>query len=86
MKLSLLSQQAQDGLQQFTKDVFDDDLMLNGIGGLPEHWAWLVYQLKEAEDRSEWFPKGKYATIQVIEEYLYHEARACLPDGCRKRK
>lgn len=36
----------------------------------PERMAWLVLLLKKCEDRPEWFPHGKWATIQNIEKQL----------------
>lgn len=35
-----------------------------------ERMAWLVLLLKKCEDRPEWFPRGKWATIQSIERQL----------------
>jgi len=35
-----------------------------------ERMAWLVLLLKKCEDRAEWFPKGKWATIQHIESQV----------------
>ncbi|MDR5729689.1 MAG: hypothetical protein RB191_19915 [Terriglobia bacterium] len=35
-----------------------------------ERMAWLVLLLKKCEDRPEWFPRGKWATIQHIESQL----------------
>lgn len=35
-----------------------------------ERMAWLVLLLKKCEDRPEWFPRGKWATIQEIERQL----------------
>ena len=32
--------------------------------------AWLVLLLKKCEDRPEWFPRGKWATIQHIEQQI----------------
>ena len=33
--------------------------MFDLIGSLPEPWAWVWFQLRESEDRPEWFPHGK---------------------------
>jgi hypoxanthine phosphoribosyltransferase len=49
-------------------------MLFDGIGSLETEWAWIVFQLRVAEDRPEWFPKGKSATIQIIEKWLYDEA------------
>ena len=38
--------------------------------------AWLVLLLKECEDRPEWFPKGKWATIQHIEGQINEAVKA----------
>lgn len=35
-----------------------------------ERMAWLVLLLKSREDLPEWFPRGKWATIQHIEKQL----------------
>src|ERR1700678_4228071 len=36
-----------------------------------DRMAWLVLLLKQCEDKSEWFPRGKWATIQHIELQLH---------------
>ena len=36
----------------------------------PERMAWVVLVLRELEDRDEWFPHGKWATIQHLEMQL----------------
>jgi hypothetical protein len=38
-------------------------------------WARYWFMLREAEDRPEWFPSGKWATLQAIESVLCQEAR-----------
>lgn len=81
MKLSRLSLLAQDGLCCFCRDVHQDEMLLDAISSIPEQWAWIVFQLRIAPDRPEWFPKGKWATIQVIEEDLNREAAAVLARG-----
>jgi hypothetical protein len=73
MKFDRLSPETQAGLRLWAK-WNDDELLFEGIGSSPEHWAWVVFLLRVAEDRPEWFPKGKSATIQVIEQWLYEEA------------
>lgn len=75
MKLSQLSAEAADGLLKWAKHEHQDDLFFEGISSLPGEWAWVVFQLKVAEDRPEWFPKGRWATIQRIEAFLLEEAR-----------
>jgi len=44
----------------------------------PERMAWVFLVLRKLEDRPEWFPRGKWATIQHIEDQLDKcaEARA----------
>lgn len=37
----------------------------------PERMAYVVLVLKKLDDRPEWFPKGKWATIQEIERQLH---------------
>jgi hypothetical protein len=76
MKLDQLSATAADGLIEWAKYQHGDELFFDGIGSLPAEWAWVVFQLKVAEDRPEWFPKGKSATIQRIEQALLDVARA----------
>jgi hypothetical protein len=51
-----------------------DELALDGIS--TERWAWILLLLKESQDQPDWFPKGKWATIQFLETQLIHEARA----------
>jgi hypothetical protein len=76
VKLSRLSTLAADGLVKWAEHQHGDSLFFDGIGSLPEQWAWVCFQLRCADDRPEWFPKGKSATIQVIETFLYQEANA----------
>jgi len=42
---------------------------------IPERMAWIVYLLKEAPDTEEYFPMGKWATIQAIEFQLKRYAK-----------
>jgi hypothetical protein len=42
----------------------------------PRWFAWLVALLKEETDTPELFPKGKWATIQRMEELLSESAKA----------
>lgn len=60
-----------------------DAMSLVGMGDFnkvesPERIAWLVYVLRGLTDRPEWFPRGKWATIQFLEAQLLEcaEARA----------
>ena len=57
-----------------------DALSTIGIGDFypentPEQMALTVLILKELPDKPEWFPAGKWATIQYIECQLYTYAR-----------
>ena len=36
----------------------------------PERMAYVLLILKKLDDRPEWFPRGKWATIQAIEAQL----------------
>jgi len=36
----------------------------------PERMAWVVLVLKKLDDNENWFPHGKWATIQNIESQL----------------
>jgi len=74
MKLSWLSTEAQEGLLQWAEFEHNDELLFDSIGSAPEEWAWICFQLRAAVDKPEWFPKGKWATIQVIEQFLLDEA------------
>ena len=76
MKLEYLSTLAQHGLRAWAIAVHNDELLFDGIASNPREWAWQWFQLREAEDRLEWFPKGKWATLQVIESYLINDIRA----------
>ena len=40
-----------------------------------ERMAWIVLILKKLEDKEEWFPRGKWATIQSIWEQLEKAAK-----------
>jgi len=44
----------------------------------PENWAWIWFQLRRAADRLEWFPRGKWATLQHIERLLNECAQASV--------
>ncbi len=81
MRLPRLSQEAQDGLRLWAAQVHDNQLLFDDIGSLPEHWAWVWFQLRVSKDKPEWFPKGKWATIQTIEAVLNEEAVAFVAFG-----
>ena len=64
-----LSPDAMHGIQAFLNHV-DGGVSERVNACLPEQWAWIYFQLRGAEDRTEWFPKGKWATIQRIGQLL----------------
>jgi hypothetical protein len=72
MKIDQLSAAAQDGLRLWANEVFHDELALDAAA--TEHWAWAHFLLKVSPDRPEWFPKGKWATLQIIEGELLKDA------------
>jgi hypothetical protein len=72
-----LSTEAMNGLRRFCSDVFHDELLPDDLTS-EEGWAWLWFQLADAQDRPEWFPKGKWATIQHIERQLREHAREAI--------
>lgn len=78
MKIDRLSTLAQHGLRSWAISVHHDEMLLDAISSLPEHWAWVWFQLREAEDKPEWFPRGKWATLQEIERHLILEARCMV--------
>jgi hypothetical protein len=43
----------------------------------PERMAWISLILARLEDRPEWFPRGKWATIQNIDRQLAEVAKDC---------
>lgn len=72
MKIDHFSPATQEGLRLWAKQALDDELALDGTAA--EHWAWVYFQLQVSPDRREWFPKGKWATLELIEERLLKEA------------
>ena len=40
-----------------------------------ERMAWIVLVLRKLEDKDEWFPRGKWATIQSVEAQLETAAK-----------
>ena len=51
----------------------------------PQWLGWFIALLKECdEDNVSLFPHGKWATIQVMQDYLAEAARAELPLGYSK--
>lgn len=59
------------GLRRWLEDHDGHDERLNGS---LESWALLFFQLRQAEDKPEWFPSGKWATIQHLETMLNEAA------------
>jgi hypothetical protein len=66
-----LSSLAIQGLRRFLEDHDGHDERLNGP---IESWAFLYFQLRQAEDTPEWFPFGEWATIQRLEAVLTETA------------
>lgn len=75
MDIDQLSSETQEGLRLWAKWQHDDDMLFDDMASIPEIWAWIWFQLRAAEDRPEWFPRGKWAVLQLIETYLDEEAR-----------
>jgi len=63
---------ARRGLERFCEDNDCEGLLDGGL----EVSAWLFFRLREAEDRAEWFPSGKWATLQRLEQLLSEAATA----------
>jgi len=78
MKFSRLSEETQEGLRRWAKDQLWDESFWDGIDSSPADWAFAWFRLRVAEDRPRWFPRGKWATLQVIEDFLLAEARRLL--------
>lgn len=51
----------------------------------PERMAWIVYLLRRVEDTDEFFPMGKWATIQSIESQLDTAANQLIQSMPKKR-
>jgi hypothetical protein len=73
-----LSEETQEGIRQFYKDTYGDEDEVGKVCTRPDHWSWLWFLLRQAEDKPEWFPKGKSATLQIIEKHLDAYAREML--------
>lgn len=74
--LSQFNPVTQQGLKNFCGYFHGHTAVLDS--GTPESWAWLVCQLQQAADREDWFPSGKWATIQAIQDRLSMLAKASL--------
>jgi hypothetical protein len=75
MKLENFSPETQHGLIRWAIWEHNDDLLFDAIASTPEAWAWIYFQLYVAENRSEWFPKGKSATLQFLHQRLSEQAK-----------
>ena len=63
------------GLERFVEDTMGWAVLEEGyLRGPVERWAMLYFRLKKAEDRPEWFPSGKWATVQRVERLLEEAA------------
>ena len=51
---------------------------------LPERMAWMVLVLRKLEDKDEWFPRGKWATLQNIEAQLETAAKEFVEELARE--
>ena len=81
MKIEIFSLAAQEGLRLWAKTIHGDELLFDANASSPEVWSWAYFQLSESEDRAEWFPRGKWATLQLLEGKLREEARDVLGAG-----
>jgi hypothetical protein len=84
MRIEMLSREAQHGLSLWANHAHRDELLFDDNASAPEFWSWICYQLQASQDRPEWFPKGKSATIQAIQSRLLEEALESLPAGVRR--
>jgi hypothetical protein len=78
MRIENLTEEAQSGLRAWASHHDNDPMLFDGINSVPTEWAWQLLRLKESEDRPEWFPHGKWGTLQFIEQKLMAEAKASL--------
>jgi hypothetical protein len=74
MKITELLVKTQDGLRRWARAVHGDGMLLDDLAD-PKIWKRCCLQLREAVDSPEFFPSGKWATIQAIEWMLQVEAR-----------
>ena len=72
-----LSSEAQAGLREWAIWQHNDEALFDeSDNDTPWAWAWTVFQLRVAKDLPEWFPKGKSATIQIIESWIYEQVNS----------
>jgi hypothetical protein len=85
MTIDKLSTGTQEGLRRWAKATQGDEMMFDANASASEFWAWACFLLRETEDLPLWFPKGKFAVIQIIEQELYREAHDALGNYARSR-
>ena len=71
IRLSEFLPQTQSGFVAFC---IDNDCLTLTDSGLPEYWALLYFKLRKAKDCPEWFPSGKWATLQRLEQLIEEAA------------
>jgi hypothetical protein len=71
--VSGLSPLAQDGVKRFCSDHDLREVFESAKHGL-EHAAYLWFLLRQAEDNIQYFPRGKWATLQTLEGLLDNDA------------
>lgn len=76
MTINHLLPVTRQGLRAFCEHFHGHASVLDS--GAAEQWAWLTFQLSQAPDKEEWFPSGKWATIQRIQDLLAMEAKESL--------
>lgn len=68
-----------DGLNQMMEAALGPHDYVHGYVEVPI--ALLIIEIAElAEDRPEWFPRGKWATIQAIQERTNRELITCFAE------
>jgi len=67
LHLSDFLEKTQRGFQIFCAD---NDCLALLDSGLPENWALLYFKLRKAKDEPQWFPSGKWATLQRLEQLI----------------
>jgi hypothetical protein len=69
------SQETQAGLHRWAQDNWGQELSFLGNDNTLLAWGWIYFLLRESADRREWFPKGKWAVVQILEQWLMEAAR-----------
>lgn len=63
-----------DGLNRIAQDMLDDEACLCPSAYVePSDALFIIEMAKRAEDREDYFPHGKWATIQAIQERVDKE-------------